>query len=152
MAQEHFDLVVIGGGAAGLVAAGGAAQLGARTLLVERHRLGGECLYTGCVPSKAVIAVAAAMAGRAADPVDNWAAARAAVRSAIATIEPHDSPERFRGFGVEVCFESAVFIGPTELRVGERCVSARRFIIATGSDPAVPPVLPSDDDAFHCCC
>ena len=140
MAQEHFDLVVIGGGAAGLVTAGGAAQLGARTLLVERHRLGGECLYTGCVPSKAVIAVAAAMSGRGSDPADNWSAARAAVCSAITTIEPHDSPERFRGFGVEVCFGEAAFTGPTTLCIGDRTVTARRFVVATGSDPAIPPV------------
>ena len=141
MAQEHYDLVVIGGGAAGLVTSGGAAQLGARTLLVERHRLGGECLYTGCVPSKAVIAVAARVqASGSADAVANWAAARAAVRSAITTIEPHDSPDRFRGFGVEVTFGEAAFTGPTTLRVGERSVTARRFVVATGSDPAIPPI------------
>ena len=142
MAQEHFDLVVIGGGAAGLVTSGGAAQLGARTLLVERHRLGGECLYTGCVPSKAVIAVAAKAHARGVggDPAANWAAARAAVHAAITTIEPHDSPERFRGFGVEVMFGEAAFSGPTSLRIGERFVTARRFVIATGSDPAIPPI------------
>lgn len=110
MAQEHFDLVVIGGGAAGLVSSGGAAQLGARTLLIERHRLGGECLYTGCVPSKAVIAVAAVVHTRGGGSSSaNWAAAREAVQAAISTIEPHDSPERFRGFGVEIAFGDAVF-------------------------------------------
>lgn len=137
MTSTHYDLVVIGGGAAGLVTAGGAAQLGARTLLVERHRLGGECLYTGCVPSKAVIAVAArAKAGGAGD----WPAARAAVQAAITTIEPHDSPERFRGFGVEVEFGHAAFTGRDRLQIGDREVAARRFVIATGSDPAIPPI------------
>ena len=134
---DHYDLVVIGGGAAGLVTAGGAAQLGARTLLIERHRLGGECLYTGCVPSKALIAAAARR--KAGAPVD-WASARAAIASAITTIEPHDSPDRFRDFGVEVMFGDAAFVGPDRLTVGGRSVTARRFVVATGSDAAVPPV------------
>lgn len=136
-ANDHYDLVVVGGGAAGLVTSGGAAQLGARTLLIERHRLGGECLYTGCVPSKALIAAAARR--KAGAPVD-WAAARAAIAGAITTIEPHDSPERFRGFGVEVEFGDAAFTGPDRLTVGGRTVTARRFVVATGSDAAVPPV------------
>ena len=150
MAQEHFDLVVIGGGAAGLVSSGGAAQLGARTLLIERHRLGGECLYTGCVPSKALIAVAAVAHSRGGgSPAANWAAARAAVQAAITTIEPHDSPERFRGFGVKIAFGDAVFTSPTSLRVGDRDISARRFVIATGSDPAIPPI-PGLSDLPYC--
>jgi len=140
MTQEHYDLVVIGGGAAGLVTSGGAAQLGARTLLIERHKLGGECLYTGCVPSKAVIAVAAAAHGQGGDAAANWAAARAAVQRSITTIEPHDSPERFRGFGVDVVFGEAAFTGPATLKVGDRSITARRFVVATGSDPAIPPI------------
>lgn len=143
MSKSHYDLVVIGGGAAGLVTAGGAAQLGVKTLLVEQHRLGGECLYTGCVPSKAVIATAArahAGARRSVDGAAGWSAARAAVQAAISTIEPHDSPERFRGFGVEVVFGHAVFNSRKSLRIGDREVTARRFVIATGSDPAIPPI------------
>lgn len=136
-ADDHYDLVVIGGGAAGLVTSGGAAQLGARTLLIERHRLGGECLYTGCVPSKALIAAAAR---RKAGAVVDWAAARSSIASAITTIEPHDSPERFRGFGVEVEFGVAAFTGPDRLTIGGRTVTARRFVVATGSDAAIPPV------------
>jgi pyruvate/2-oxoglutarate dehydrogenase complex dihydrolipoamide dehydrogenase (E3) component len=137
MNSSHYDLVVIGGGAAGLVTAGGAAQLGARTLLVERHRLGGECLYTGCMPSKALIAIAARRkAGAAVD----WASARAAITTAITTIEPHDSPERFRGFGVEVVFGDAAFTGSDTVTIGDRHVTARRFVVATGSDAAVPPI------------
>jgi pyruvate/2-oxoglutarate dehydrogenase complex dihydrolipoamide dehydrogenase (E3) component len=137
MTANHYDLVVIGGGAAGLVTSGGAAQLGARTLLVERHRLGGECLYTGCVPSKAAIATAAqAKAGGG----QRWAEARASIRRSITTIEPNDSPERFEGFGVEVVFGHASFTGRDRVTVDGRDVTARRFVIATGSDPAVPPV------------
>lgn len=136
-ANDHYDLVVIGGGAAGLVTAGGAAQLGARTLLVERHRLGGECLYTGCVPSKALIAVAAR---RHSGAKLGWDDARAAIARSISTIEPHDSPERFRGFGVDVVFGEARFTDRDKLAIGDRIVTARRFVIATGSDAAVPPI------------
>lgn len=137
MTSLHYDLVVIGGGAAGLVTAGGAAQLGARTLLIEQHKLGGECLYTGCVPSKALIAVAArAHAGGGGD----WPSARAAIQRAITTIEPHDSPARFRGFGVEVEFGRANFTGRGSLLINGRTVTARRFIVATGSIAAVPPI------------
>jgi len=136
-AASHYDLVVIGAGAAGLVAAGGAAQLGARTLMIEQHRLGGECLYTGCLPSKALIAAAARRRGGAG--ID-WSMAHAAVHGAIATIEPHDSPEVFEGFGVEVVLARAVFTGPDAIEVGGKRVTARRFIVATGSDPALPPI------------
>lgn len=134
MASHDYDLVVIGGGAAGLVTSGGAAQLGVRTLLIERHRLGGECLYTGCVPSKALISNAAVYPG------GGWPLARQAVETAIKTIEPHDSPERFRGFGVEVVFGQAAFVGPGVVEVGGRHLTARRFVVATGSDAAIPPV------------
>lgn len=145
MTPSRHDLVVIGGGAAGLVTAGGAAQLGARTLLVERHRLGGECLYTGCVPSKALIAIAAR---RKAGATIDWAAAKAAIAGAIATIEPHDSAERFRGFGVEIVFGEATFTGHDEITVGDRRITARRFVIATGSDAAVPPIAGLADVPF----
>ncbi len=137
MAPNHYDLIVIGGGAAGLVTAGGAAQLGARTLLVERHKLGGECLYTGCVPSKALIAIAARARSGA---VPGWAEARGAVTAAITTIEPHDSAERFRDFGVEVEFGHAAFVDCANLAINGRSLTARRFVVATGSDPAVPPI------------
>ena len=145
MTPSRHDLVVIGGGAAGLVTAGGAAQIGARTLLVERHRLGGECLYTGCVPSKALIAISAR---RKAGATIDWAAAKTAIAGAIATIEPHDSAERFRGFGVEIVFGEATFAGHDEITVGDRRITARRFVIATGSDAAVPPIAGLADVPF----
>jgi pyruvate/2-oxoglutarate dehydrogenase complex dihydrolipoamide dehydrogenase (E3) component len=131
--RDHYDLIVIGGGAGGLVTAGGAAQLGADVLLVEQHRLGGECLWTGCVPSKAVIA-AASRPGR------TWDDARAALKAAITTIEPHDSPARFQGFGVEVVKARAAFLSPRTLDIGGKSVAARRIVLATGSDPAMPPI------------
>lgn len=135
--KSHYDLIVIGAGAGGLVTAGGAAQLGADVLLVEQHRLGGECLYTGCVPSKAVIHQAALARGGGPQ---RWVEARAHLDAAIKTIEPHDSPERFEGFGVEVVLARAVFTGPATLEIGGRSVTARRIVIATGSDPAIPPI------------
>ncbi len=133
----HYDLVVIGAGAGGLVTSGGAAQLGARVLLIEQHRLGGECLWTGCVPSKAVIH-AAQLARHGGG--QRWSDARANVEEAVTIIEPHDSPERFEGFGVEVVIGRAVFTGQGAIEVGGQRVTARRFVIATGSDPAVPPI------------
>jgi pyruvate/2-oxoglutarate dehydrogenase complex dihydrolipoamide dehydrogenase (E3) component len=135
--KNRYDLIVIGAGAAGLVTAGGAAQLGASVLLVEQHRLGGECLWTGCVPSKAVIHQAA-LSHQGTQ--QRWADARRHLVAAIAIIEPHDSPERFEGFGVEVVLARASFTGPTTLDLGGHSVTARRIVIATGSDPAVPPI------------
>ncbi len=137
MTSNHYDLVVIGGGAAGLVTSGGAAQLGAHTLLIEQHKLGGECLYTGCVPSKALIAAGATARGGKPMP---WAEARAAVQKSIATIEPHDSADRFQGFGVEIAFGHASFVGRDRLIINGRDITARRFVVATGSDPALPPI------------
>ncbi|MGR8009505.1 dihydrolipoyl dehydrogenase family protein [Streptomyces hypolithicus] len=147
--EGSYDLVVIGGGSAGLTAARTAGRLGARTLLVERDRLGGDCLWTGCVPSKALLHVAAEVraarsVGRyglpaAAGPAD-LAAVMGYVRGAIAAIEPHDSAQALRPLGVEVAHGQAVFTGPRRLRAGDREVSFRYALIATGSAPALGPV------------
>jgi pyruvate/2-oxoglutarate dehydrogenase complex dihydrolipoamide dehydrogenase (E3) component len=144
-----YDMLVIGGGTAGLVTAAGSAGLGARVALVERARLGGECLWNGCVPSKALIAAArAASDARRADrfgvhagPVRvEMAEVRAYVESTQARIAPHDSPERFRGLGVEVIQGDARFTGPMAVEVDGRPLRARRIVIATGSSPAIPPI------------
>lgn len=147
--MNAYDLVVIGGGSAGLTAARTAGRFGARTLLVERDRLGGDCLWTGCVPSKALLHVAAEVqAARrvgaygfpaASGPAD-LAAAMTHVTKAIAAIEPHDSPEALTPLGVEVVHGPAEFTGPRTLAVGERQVSFRYAVIATGSSPALAPV------------
>lgn len=147
--MSTYDLVVIGGGSAGLTAARTAGRFGARTLLVERDRLGGDCLWTGCVPSKALLHVAAdVQAARRASayglpPVPgraDLAAAMGEVKRAIGAIEPHDSPEALARLGVEVAYGAAAFTGPRSLAAGEREVSFRYAVIATGSSPALAPV------------
>lgn len=152
-----YDFVVLGGGSAGLVAAVGAAQLGARTLLVERKALGGDCLYTGCVPSKALIASArfAARAGRAEElgfaPQgwrflgDSFASVTRRVARVVERVGERDAPEVFRALGVEIEFGAPRFVSPREIEIesddgGRRVVGARRFCVATGSRPAAPPV------------
>ena len=149
------DLIVIGAGAAGLTAAGGAARLGLRVALIERDRMGGECLNSGCVPSKALLAAArrahllragGAMGVTAAGGVAvDYAGVRAHVQGAIDAIAPHDSPERFRAWGVEVLGGEARFTGRWEVEVtqgeaGGRTLRAPRIVIAAGSRPAVPDI------------
>ena len=126
------DLCVIGAGSGGLSIAAGAVQMGASVILIEQSRMGGECLNTGCVPSKALLAAAARG--------DDFAAAYGHMRGAIAAIEPHDSVERFRGLGVHVVLGKARFVAPRFLEVGDTSVTARRFVVATGSAPVVPAV------------
>lgn len=149
MTRPQYDLCIIGGGAAGLVSAAGAASLGAKVLLIEKHRLGGDCLYTGCVPSKTLINSAelahiishADRFGLSAKlgPIDQTAVMRR-VSDVIKTIEPNDSPERFRAMGVEVVFAKANFIADDRLLVDGREITARNFVIATGSYPFIPPI------------
>jgi pyruvate/2-oxoglutarate dehydrogenase complex dihydrolipoamide dehydrogenase (E3) component len=132
-----------------LSVAAGAAQLGADVVLLERHKMGGDCLNYGCVPSKALIAAArAAEAHRASGPLGvagrepevDYAAVMDHVHRAIAAIAPHDSAERFEGLGVRVIRDHARFTGPAEVAAGGNLITARRFIIATGSSPMVPPI------------
>jgi len=143
------DLCVIGAGSAGLSAAAGAVQMGARVVLIEAAKMGGDCLNYGCVPSKAMLASAkhaAAMTGGAGlgvapvAPQVDFAAVKDHVERVIAGIAPHDSQERFEGLGVEVIRGHACFVSPGELEVDGRRITARRFVIATGSQPLVPPI------------
>ncbi|MDP6345632.1 MAG: FAD-dependent oxidoreductase [Alphaproteobacteria bacterium] len=146
---SKVDICVIGGGSGGLSVAAGAAQLGVSVALVERHLMGGDCLNFGCVPSKALLAAAKtahamANAGRfglnPASPNADPLAVRQHIREVIAAIAPHDSPERFRELGVDVIKATARFVGPREIEAGGRRISARRFVIATGSSPLLPPI------------
>ncbi len=143
------DLCVIGAGSGGLTVAAGAVRMGARVVLVERGRMGGDCLNFGCVPSKALIAAAkAAEAHRASgplgvtghDPEVDYAAVMEHVQRTIAAIAPNDSEERFEGLGVRVIRDHARFTGPAEVAAGDHIIAARRFVVATGSSPAVPPI------------
>ncbi len=155
--KSAYDLVAIGGGTAGLVSAAGAAYLGLKAAIVERfppderHALGGDCLWTGCVPSKALIA-SARLARRmrnaqelglkGASPAHAFREAMARMRRARNEVAKHDDPERFRKMGVDVLYGRACFAsgGAVELSGGER-ISGRRFVIATGATPSVPPIL-----------
>lgn len=148
-ASGDWDLVVIGAGSAGLVASRTAASLGARTLLIEAARFGGECLHTGCVPSKALIAAAhAAHTARTASRLGvevtgvtvDFARVMARVRAAIAHIEPVDAPEALVAKGVFVLTGRARFTGPTELEVDGHRLRFRDAVIATGSHPMTPDV------------
>lgn len=149
MTGASFDIIAIGGGTAGLVTAAGAAGLGARVALVERDRMGGECLWNGCVPSKALIAAAkAAHHARHArrfgvevgDITVHLDEALQHVRQVQARIAPHDSPERFRGLGVDVHLGHARLVAPNTVEVDGKRLRARHIVIATGTRPAVPPI------------
>jgi pyruvate/2-oxoglutarate dehydrogenase complex dihydrolipoamide dehydrogenase (E3) component len=149
LAKPQFDIVVIGGGSGGLVVAAGGSALGAKVALVERNKLGGDCLWYGCVPSKALLR-SARMAWQMrhaerwalnpAEPEPQLARVMERVRAVIAGIEPTDSPERFRALGVDVIFGSGRFVAPDAFEVNGRRLTARTFVIATGSRPAVPPI------------
>jgi len=143
------DICVIGAGSAGLSVAAGASQLGARTVLIESNKMGGDCLNYGCVPSKALLAAAhAAQSARQAgrfglrlpELTVDFAAVQDHVQGVIGAIAPHDSQERFEGFGVTVVRAAASFTGPQEVAAGDYSIRARRFVIATGSTPFVPPL------------
>lgn len=151
--MPDFDVVVIGAGAAGLSVAAISAGLGLKVALIERGRMGGDCLNYGCVPSKALLAAGhAAAEARAAhrfgirlpEPEIDWAGVRAHVQGAIARIAPTDSVERFTGLGVEVIQASACFTAPDRIEAGGRSLSFRRAVIAAGSS-AVVPDLPGLD-------
>ncbi|WP_298558275.1 FAD-dependent oxidoreductase [uncultured Aliiroseovarius sp.] len=126
------DVCIIGAGSGGLSVAAGAVQMGASVVLLEGHKMGGDCLNYGCVPSKALL-----HAGKTAM---GWDDAHEHVRQTIATIEPHDSVERFEGLGVRVITEYGQFISPKEVQAGDYVIEARRFVISTGSSPFVPPI------------
>lgn len=144
-----WDLLVVGGGTAGIVAAQTAAGFGARVLLAERDRTGGDCLWTGCVPSKAILSAAHAVADArdaarfgvtvGGDGVD-FAAVMAHVRAAIAAIAPVDSPASLRAAGVRVAHGEARLTGPRSAVIDGTTVRFRRAVLATGAAPVLPPI------------
>jgi len=159
MATYDYDIGIVGGGAAGLTVASGAAQLGAKTLLVEKEKeLGGDCLHYGCVPSKTLIRTARVrhlmarasrfgLPGVALPPVDFREVSRR-IRDVIAEIQKHDSAERFCGLGAKVEFGSPAFVDEHAVRLNGRTVSARTWVIATGSSPLSPPVPGLDETPY----
>lgn len=147
--MRPYDLVIVGGGTAGIVAARTAAGLGARVVLVERARPGGDCLWTGCVPSKALIAAAKTAhqlrtGGRfgitAGEPRVDFAAVMNHVRGAIARIEPEDSPAALAEAGVELLDGVGHFTDPRTVRVDGIALPFRRALVAIGASPAMPPI------------
>jgi pyruvate/2-oxoglutarate dehydrogenase complex dihydrolipoamide dehydrogenase (E3) component len=157
MNRIKTDICIIGGGSGGLSIAAGAVQMGAKVVLLEGHKMGGDCLNYGCVPSKALIASAKqayAMSHGAKYGVAeveaqvDYTAAKDHVHDVIAQIAPTDSVERFEGLGVHVISEFGKFISKTEVKAGDTIIQARRFVVATGSGPFVPPI-PGLDTVKH---
>ncbi|WP_323803745.1 dihydrolipoyl dehydrogenase family protein [Sulfitobacter litoralis] len=158
MNRIKTDLLIIGAGSGGLSVAAGASQMGADVVLLEGHKMGGDCLNFGCVPSKALIATGKAAYGQqhsaqfgvtnASGEVD-YAAAKDHVADVIAQIAPVDSQERFEGFGVKVIREYGRFISDDEVQAGDTIIKARRIVIATGSSPLVPPISGLDKTPYE---
>ena len=148
MARYSTDLCIIGAGSGGLVLASGAVQLGARVTLIEGALMGGDCLNYGCVPSKALLAVAKRVQAvrqggpgvAGTEPVVDFPTVMARVHQAIADIAPHDSQERFEGLGVNVIRGWARFVDSQTLMVNDQPVQARHIVIATGSRPFIPAI------------
>ncbi|GMR05611.1 MAG: FAD-dependent oxidoreductase [Gammaproteobacteria bacterium] len=149
------DLVVIGGGTGGLIVTSVAAQLGLKVTMIERRdKLGGDCLHTGCVPSKTLIHTAkvASLMRRGNEfglnavlPEVDLGRVSDHVHSVIDQIQPHDDPERFRDYGAEVIFGHATFTGPHTVEVNGQTIQGRRFVIASGSSPSIPPIPGLDE-------
>ncbi len=147
--KPTHDIVVIGGGSAGLTGARFAARLGARVALIERNRLGGDCTWTGCVPSKALLRAAKAAHGvREAEkfgidvpaPTVDMARVRAHVMRAVGAVYEGERPEVLREEGIDVVLAPARFTGPHTIEAGDRTLTARRFVVCTGAHPSIPPV------------
>jgi pyruvate/2-oxoglutarate dehydrogenase complex dihydrolipoamide dehydrogenase (E3) component len=159
MAKYDYDIGIIGGGAAGLTVASGAAQLGAKTLLIEKEKeLGGDCLHYGCVPSKTLIRTAQAyhtiknsqafgLPGVDVPPVD-FTKVKERIHSVIATIQKHDSEERFCSLGAKVEFGEPSFVDEQALRLNGEGLSAKTWVIATGSSPDKPPIEGLDQTPY----
>jgi pyruvate/2-oxoglutarate dehydrogenase complex dihydrolipoamide dehydrogenase (E3) component len=157
MKHHHIkaDICIIGAGSGGLSVASGAAQLGLKTVLIEAAEMGGDCLNTGCVPSKALLA-----AGKRAqfhrkndingikgnEPDIDFSAVKDHVFDAIETIAPHDSQERFEGLGVHVIREYGQFIDNKTVKAGDTIIKSKKFVIATGSRAFIPPIKGIDKD------
>src|SRR2546421_6709889 len=157
MSKEDYDLAIIGAGSGGLVAASFAARLGARVLLVEKNKIGGDCTWTGCVPSKALlkaakvaheIRTASRFGITAAAPAVEMASVREYVRQCIQQVYRFESPEELRKQGVEVIEGAARFVDSRTVSVGEQIVRAKTFLLTTGARPHIPPIAGLNDVPF----
>jgi len=155
--NDHFDLVVIGAGSGGLVGARFAAQLGAKVALVEKNRIGGDCTWTGCVPSKALLKAAkVAHEVRTAvrygvvtsPPTVNMCEVREYVRGAIQAVYRFETPEALAGEGIDVVLGEARFLNDSAIAVGDRTIRSKAFLLTTGARPIVPQVTGLRDMPF----
>ena len=146
---QKFELCVIGAGSAGLSLVAGAAQLGYSTVLIEKDKMGGDCLNSGCVPSKALLKASKVAQGfrnteaygiKSHEPEIDFAAVKKHVSSVIKVIEPHDSQERFESLGATVIREAATFLDKNTIQAGEHTITAKYFVIATGARAFIPPI------------
>ncbi len=149
MTREHYDIILIGGGSAGLTGASFAAKIGARVALIEKQRIGGDCTWTGCVPSKALIKVASIVHKtrlapsygiEVAAPRVEMSRVRAHVNDIVHRVYSEESPERLLEKGIHVVMGAATFTDERTIHVGEQDLTAAYFVIATGASPALPNV------------
>src|SRR5713226_748925 len=149
VAEPSYDLAIIGAGSGGLIAAAFAVRLGARTALIEQNRIGGDCTWTGCVPSKALLKAAkvahevrtAARYGiTTATPTVNMSEVREYVRGAIQAVYRFETPEALAGEGIDVVLGEARFLNDSAIAVGDRTIRSKAFLLTTGARPIVPQV------------
>src|SRR5437870_3860552 len=154
---SHYDLVVIGAGSGGLVGARFAVQLGAKTALIEKNRIGGDCTWTGCVPSKALLKAAKVAhevrtAGHygilTAPPVVDMHRVRDYVRSAIREVYQYETPEELQRWGIDVILGRAHFLDSHTIQAGQQTIRANAFLITTGGHAIVPPIRGLDQVPF----
>jgi pyruvate/2-oxoglutarate dehydrogenase complex dihydrolipoamide dehydrogenase (E3) component len=157
VANSTYDLIIIGAGSAGLTAAAVAVQLGARTALIEKNRIGGDCTWTGCVPSKAIlkaakvaheIRIAARYGITTTGPMIEMSRVREYVQSAIREVYQYETPEELRRSGIDVITAPARFIDSHTVQAGEQTLKAKVFLIATGAHAFVPPIPGLDQVSF----
>jgi pyruvate/2-oxoglutarate dehydrogenase complex dihydrolipoamide dehydrogenase (E3) component len=157
--MSRYDLVIVGAGSGGLVAAIFAAQLGAKVALVEKNRIGGDCTWTGCVPSKALLKVAKVahdirtahrygISNSTTSPDIDMPAVREYVRGAIASVYKFETPETLAEDGIEVIFGAARFTDPSTIVAGDREIQSKAFLLTTGARPSIPPITGIRDVPF----
>ncbi len=149
MAKQDYNLIAIGAGSAGLVTAYISAAVKAKVALIEKHKMGGDCLNTGCVPSKALIRSAKMLSYikrhkefgfKTASAEFEFADVMERVQTVISRVEPHDSIERYSGLGVDCITGEATILSPHEVQVNDKVLTTRNIVIATGASPLVPPI------------